>query len=231
VLAFNLSNWPASVFSLPVRSVAPALLARLQGDPPAMRETFRSTTGLLAAVTLPVCVLLAAVAGPLIHFVYGSVWQPAAAVLPWLGLLAALRILFELVYDYFVVLGGTRVVFTVQVVWLVALVPALYAGAHLAGPAGAGAAQLAVALLVVAPVYLYELRRTGITFGSLGARLVLPVVAALGVAAVAALAGRALSVDLLVLTVAGLVSLGAVAVLVYRMRGTFRTLRAAGASE
>jgi O-antigen/teichoic acid export membrane protein len=157
--------------------------------------------------------------------VYGPAWQQAAIILPWLGLLAALRILFELVYDYFVVLGSTRVVFSVQVAWLIALAPALYLGARFAGPAGAGAAQFAVGLLVVAPVYLYELGRTGLTPASLGARVMLPLAAAVAVAATAALAGWALPVDLLALGVAGLVAVGAVALLVYRMRDTFRSLR------
>ena len=52
------------------------------------------------------------------------------------------------------VLGSTRVVFTVQLVWLIALVPALYAGAQLAGIAGAAAAHVCVALFVVLPLYL-----------------------------------------------------------------------------
>ena len=52
-LAFNLSSWPATIFSLPVRAVAPALLARLQADRRAVRTAFLSATRLLAAVTLP----------------------------------------------------------------------------------------------------------------------------------------------------------------------------------
>src|SRR6266508_1681727 len=177
VLAANLSNWPVSVFSQPVRAVAPAALARLQGDPPAMRSTFLSTAGLLGSVTLPVCVLLAVAAEPLIRFVYGGAWVAAATVLPWLALVGALRILFELVYDYFVVLASTRVVFTVQVVWLVALIPSLYLAAKHIGMGGVGAAQLAVAALVVLPSYLVELNKVGISPVALWRRLVVPFVA------------------------------------------------------
>ena len=231
VLAVNLSNWPANVFSLPVRSVAPALLARLQGDLPVMRATFLSTAGLLGAVTLPACVVLSAAAQPLITLVYGPVWRPAAAALAWLGLLAALRILFELVYDYFVVLANTRVVFTVQVIWLIALVPALYAGAHLAGAAGASAAALVVAALVVAPIYVYELRRTGIVPAALGVRLATPALAGLAVAAGALLAARFITVDVLAVLVSGVVAAAALALLVYRMRGVLRALRTVGENE
>jgi O-antigen/teichoic acid export membrane protein len=231
VLAFNLSSWPAAIFSLPVRAVAPALLARLQGDRQAMRVTFLSASGLLAAVTLPACVLLAAASTPLVRFLYGEVWAPAAPVLGWLALLGAMRILFELVYDYFVVLANTRVVFTVQVFWLLALIPALYFGVRVSGPVGAGAAQFAVALLVVLPMYLYELNRTGITPAALGSQLALPLVGAAAVAVAAVLATRAIPADLLVLVVAGLAALAAMALMVYRMRGVLATLRAVEASE
>jgi O-antigen/teichoic acid export membrane protein len=228
VLAANLSNWPASMFSLPVRSVAPALLARLQGDLPAMRATFLSTAELLGAVTMPACVVLAATAVPLIDLVYGPVWRPAAVVLAWLGLLAALRILFELVYDYFVVLAHSRVVFAVQVIWLVALIPALYWGARLGGPGGAGAAQLAAAGAVVAPLYLYELRRAGVSPAALASRLATPALASGGVAVCALLAARLIAIDLVVILVAGLAAAAALALLMYRMRGVLRSLRSVG---
>ena len=58
-------------------------------------------------------------------------------------------------------LGSTRVVFTVQLIWFVALVPALYAGAQLAGMPGAAAAQVVVAAAIVLPIYLLELHAPG----------------------------------------------------------------------
>jgi PST family polysaccharide transporter len=214
------------MFSQPVRSVAPAALARVQHDKPAMRRMFLSTTSLLAAVTLPVCVLLAVVADPLIRFVYGDIWQPAAAVLPWLALLGALRIMFELCYDYFVVLANTRVVFSVQVVWLVALLPALWIGAHQWGVGGAGAAQLAVGLVIVLPIYLYELRRVGISPGAFLSRLGLPILGAVVVTGVAAVINGLTSIDLLILTVTGIAGAAVIAFLVYNLRATVRSLRA-----
>jgi PST family polysaccharide transporter len=231
VLAANLANWPAAMFSLPVRSVAPALLARLQSDPPVMRATFLSTGGLLAAVTLPACVLLAAAAEPIITLVYGTAWQPAAIALTWLGLLAALRILFELVYDYFVVLANTRVVFLVQVLWLVALVPALYVGASTGGAAGAAAAALAVAVGVVAPVYLYELNRTGVTPASVGRRLAPAALAAVCAGVVAWLAAEFIRSDLVAALVAGAGAGVAFVLLLYRMRGAISALRSVGTPE
>jgi O-antigen/teichoic acid export membrane protein len=225
VLAANLSNWPLSVFSQPVRAVAPAALARLQHDPPAMRGAFVSIAGLLAAVTIPVCVVLAGAAEPLIHLLYGDVWAMSATVLPWLGLLAAMRILFELCYDYFVVVGSTRVVLTVQLIWLAVLVPALWWGASHGGVAGAAAAQFVVAVLIVAPLYGYELHRAGISLGAVASRLWLPILGGALVAGVATIASMTLTVSIFAVLVAGVASLTAIALLGYRMRGAVGALR------
>ncbi|MFC0506195.1 lipopolysaccharide biosynthesis protein [Micromonospora costi] len=225
VLASNLSAWPISSFSQPVRSVAPAAFSRLQDRPGLLRETFTAAAGLLAAVSLPACVLLAAAAEPLIRFVYGAQWTATSTILPWLGLLAALRILFELVYDYFVVLANSRAVLTVQVVWFVVLVPVLALACQRFGLVGAGASQLAVALLVVAPLYVFELHRSGITPRALVARLWSPVAAAVAVAALVLLATRAVAVDLLALAVAGLVGLAGMAAVTWTKRRTLAELR------
>jgi O-antigen/teichoic acid export membrane protein len=231
VLAVNLANWPISVFSQPVRAVAPATLARLQGDPPAMRWTFLSTAGLLAGVTLPVCALLGGTAEPLIRFVYGSVWSGAASVLPWLAALAALRILFELCYDFFVVLTKTRVVLTAQVVWLAALVPLTVLGARLAGAPGAAAAQFVVALLLVLPIYTYELHRARVPLRGLASRLVLPAALASLVALAAWLITRVVAVDLVALGVSGLIGTGAIGLLLYRMRAVLMEMRGMSAGQ
>jgi PST family polysaccharide transporter len=206
--------------------VSPAAFSRLRTDPPALRSAFVSSVGLLTAVTLPVCLVLSGAADPIISVVYGAAWAPAAAALGWLGLLAGFRIMFELFYDYFVVLGSTRVVFTVQLIWFVALVPALYAGAQLAGIAGAAAAHVFVASGLVLPLYLFELHRVGIAWRPLAHGVALPLGCGACVAVVSLAAHRLISLDLLALAVAGGAMLAALAVEARRMRATVRTLRA-----
>ncbi|WP_242904266.1 lipopolysaccharide biosynthesis protein [Actinomadura terrae] len=225
VLAFNLSQWPVTMFSQPVRSVAPAAFARLQHDPPALRGAFLSTAGLLAGLTLPVCLLLAGAAQPLIRLVYGADWGPAADALLWLAILGGLRIMFELMYDYFVVLARSRAVFTVQLVWLVVLVPALVAGAHWRGIPGVGAAHVAVAAGVVLPFYLWELRRAGVGVRAVLARVAPPALVAATVGLAAAAAHVTLDPDLAALAVAGLVALAAMGLLFHRTRGALSGLR------
>ena len=126
------------------------------------------------------------------------------------------------------VLGSTRVVFTVQLIWFVALVPALYAGAQLAGMPGAAAAQVVVAAAIVLPLYLLELHRAGDQVALAGPRAspcrwpAGPCVAAVSLAAT-----RLISLDLLALAVAGGAMLAALGLEARRMRATVRTLRAA----
>jgi len=140
-------------------------------------------------------------------------------------LLAALTIFFQLAYDYFVVLARTRVVFTVQLGWLLVLVPALIAGARLAGIVGVGVAEAAVAGGVVLPWYLHELRGAGIRRRVLGSRLGLPLAGAAAAGLAAAGAARVLPNDLAALAVSGVTGLAVVGLLVFRMRAALVRLR------
>lgn len=225
VLAFNLSSWPVSIFSQPLRSVAPAAFARLQDDPAQMSRLFGQVLRLLAAVALPVCLLLAGAAGPLISFVYGPRWAPAAVVLAFLGVLAAVRIFFELGYDFLVVKGDSRQILAVQGGWLVVLVPALVAGARLDGLRGVAIAQAAVAVGVVLPAYAYLLSRAGVSIRSLLAQVWLAVVVSLIVGAAALLISDAVAAPFWACLVAGCVALAGCAVLLWSSRHVLARLR------
>ena len=230
VLAFNLSSWPVAMFSLPLRNVAPPTFARLQHEPEAMRSAFRGLVGLLAAVTFPICLLLAGAAEPLIRFVYGDAWAPAASALTWLAVLAAFKILFELAYDYLVVIGASRAILALQVVTLVVLVPALIVGVQLSGISGAAAAQVVVAALVALPLYMILFSRAGVPVRKLLDRLWLPVLIAGGVGASAIALGDTVRSDVIAVMLAGLVALAALAGLVFKDRGELSRLRREGRS-
>jgi O-antigen/teichoic acid export membrane protein len=224
-LASNLSGWPATMFSQPVRSVAPAVFSRLQHNRTAMVQGFLSVAGLLCAVALPVCALLSGSSVATIGFVYGARWLPAARALVWLGLLAGLKIFFELVYDYFVVLAKSRVVLVVQLVWLVALIPALIVGSRAHGVSGASMAGFVVAAAVVLPWYVIELRSVGIRLRSLAARLSLPLFGAATAGLAAYAIRRVVTTNLTALLASGIATMLVVGLLVYQMRGALRVLR------
>lgn len=225
VLAFNLSSWPREMFSLPLRSVAPPTFARLQHQPDALRSALRSIVGVLAAVIFPVCLVLAGAAEPLIRFVYGDAWAPAASALMWLAIVAAFKILFELAYDYLSVVGAGRAIFGLQLVTLVTLVPALYFGADRWGIAGVAAAQAIVSAGVALPLYLVLFRRVGVPASKLLGRVWLPVLIAAGVGASSLALADAVPSDIAAVILAGTVGLLALGALLYRDRVELHALR------
>jgi hypothetical protein len=225
VLAANLSSWPVAVFAQPVRNVALAGFARLQHDPPAMRRAFLLVASLLTAVALPVCLAMSGAASPLVRFAYGDRWLAAAPVLAWLGVLAALQIAFELAYDYFVVLALPRVVFILQLVWLLVLVPVLTAGARVGGVTGVAQAEITVAAGVVLPWYLWELRKTGIRGRALARRLRLPATAAAAAGVACWAAGQLIPGDLASLAFSTTAGVVIIALLIRRVWPDLAILR------
>jgi O-antigen/teichoic acid export membrane protein len=225
VLAFNLSSWPVSMFSLPLRSVAPPTFARLQHEPRTMRSALRSLIGLLAALAFPACLLLCGAAGPLIHLVYGPAWAPAAQALAWLAVLAAFKIMYELAYDYLVVVGVSGSILMLQLTSLVALVPALVFGAKVFGIQGVAAAQVLVAAVVVLPLYLVLFWRSGVAPLALLGRVWLPATAAGLVALTAVVLSDVLGSNLLAVLLSGLVTLAVIGLLLLRDRDRISQLR------
>ncbi len=224
-LASNLSNWPLTIFSQPVRNVAPAAFSRLRHDPAAMRSGFMSVAELLGAVTLPVCLAISAAAIPLVGLIYGTQWLPAAQALIWLSALSALQIFFELTYDFFVVLAKSRVVFTLQLAWIVVLIPALVAGAKAGGIAGLSMAEAAVAAGLVLPWYIVELHKTGVRLRGLAARLWIPLAGGALAGALAGAAARVAPNDLTALIAGGLAGVAVIGLLLYYLRPVIASLR------
>ena len=189
VLAFNLSSWPVTMFSQPLRSVAPVVLARLQNDPAKMRSTLTALVGVLTCIVFPAVTFLAAESGTIVRVVYGDAWAGASSALFWLALVAGLRILFELIYDYLVVAEMTGSIMSIQVCWLLALIPALFFGAT-GGIAGVAMSQFVVVAALVLPLYLWRLRAVGVQPLSVVRQLLLPAGASAALLAASALFGR-----------------------------------------
>ncbi|MFE0510902.1 oligosaccharide flippase family protein [Streptomyces sp. NPDC058964] len=163
VLAFNMSGWPVRIISEAARRVSFAGFSRLAGSPQALAQGFSRALGVLVTGTVPLCVLLAGLAGPIVHLVYGSKWVPAADALPWLMALGLIRIGCELAYDCLVATGQRRSLVLVQALWVVALIPVLVLGARLGGIVGVSQGHVVVAAGLVVPAFLYALGRAGIS--------------------------------------------------------------------
>lgn len=218
LLAFNLSSWPVGAFSMPVRSVALPAFARLQDEPDRFLRAFARAMRLLALFTIPTCVLLAGLGDPLVRFVYGRRWAPAAAPLALLVVLSAARVVLELTYDCLASVGRSRAILVIQVLWLIALLPALAVGAHLDGIRGVAAGHVVVVLVLVLPAYLVALRPFGIRAGALARSLARPLLGGALMAVVAVLVQQTLRGDLQQLIVGGSLCSLTYAVIVFPMR-------------
>jgi PST family polysaccharide transporter len=169
-LAFNISSWPVRSVSEAAQRVSFAGFSRLAGSRTMLADGFTRAAALLMALAMPACVLLGTLAEPLIRTVYGARWTPAAPALTLLAALGLLRVLYDLAYDCLAAVGQRRRLLIVQALWLVVLVPVLFAGALTHGIAGVSAGHVAVAGLLVGPAFLWALRRAGITIRALAAR-------------------------------------------------------------
>lgn len=227
VLAFNLASWPVSIFSLPLRAVAPAAFSALKHDPPRMSRNFTRVLALLSCVALPVCLAISGAAKPVIQFVYGPAWLPAADVLLWMAAFAALRIWFELAYDYLVVNGRSATVLLIQGCSFAVALPVMLLVVDPYGGPGVAAAQFAVALIVVAPFYLFRLRRIGVSARAVLKAVLPPTAAAIGVWLVSWVLASTIGAPFLAAALAAAVGVATVGGLAYWQRENLKRFRAA----
>lgn len=224
LLAFNLAMWPVNMFSTPARRVSLPLFARLNAGETDASAAFVPVCALLLLASLPACVMLAIFAEPLIGFVYGEKWAASASVLPWLTVLALVRVLGELVYDFLVALGTSVRNLALQAVWLVALVVTLPFAVRAGGIEGAAQAQAAVAVAVAVPSYAFVLHRAGVSLRSMGAHLTRPLTAAAFAAAAGTTALVLVPDHRIVQMALGGVLVGCVYLaIVYPMRATLKS--------
>jgi lipopolysaccharide exporter len=175
VLAFNISTWPISAISQSIRGVSLAGFSRAsregKEDSLAMALSLTWTAGLLAGV------MLAALAHPLVAFLYGERWNDSAAVLAALGFFGGLRVALDLLATYLMARGASRPVLYIQLLWFVALIPTVIVAIHWHGVAGAAWAHLVVGALIVLPAYAVALARLGTSPRVLVQSLWLPLLA------------------------------------------------------
>ena len=162
LLAFNLSSWPTSIVGLAVGPVAFAGLARLVEDRKRLAIAFPRAFGMVVATVLPIVLLLLVLGPEVIRAVYGEKWLPAVTALRYLLVLGGLRIMVELLANLVSADGRPKVNLAIRVVWLLALVPTLFVGAHLAGIRGVGIGHMIVVVGLVFPLLLSAVRRSGI---------------------------------------------------------------------
>lgn len=230
LLAFNLCSWPISVVASAIRRVTLAAFSRMretQAD--TGREGFAMVVGLTMAAVLPATAFLSFYAEPVIEFLYGPRWLPAAEPLKYLVVFSVGRVAVELVYDYLAANARTRATIWLHAAWLVVLVPAVIVGARTYGISGVAIAHALVVVLVVGPMLYALLRSVRMPLRPIARHSALPLLGAvlIGVSAPVVLLVSWPPIGVLVL--GGVVSLGVYGFCTWPMRTTARRLWALSA--
>jgi O-antigen/teichoic acid export membrane protein len=182
--------------------------AQLCSDTRQLADSFVRSFTVLVTLLLPVCAALAVLAEPLLNVLYGPRIAPAAGALTWLVTLGGVRVAVGLVFDVLLSQGRSRTTFRLQLVWLVAVVPALSIAAHLGGIAAVAFAHMAVAVLVAVPMHLWAVRDVGIAPSRLGEVLIRPALGVVASVAVGIIAVNAISNSLAALLLGGAAMVG-----------------------
>jgi O-antigen/teichoic acid export membrane protein len=210
LLAFNVSSWVPGLLGSAVRWVSVPSFSRLaEQDAETLALGVRRSVPLLLAAILPVAVVIAILSPQLVDFLYGEKWGPSAVALRYLMVLMVVRMLASLAFDILTALGSTRYTVWLNAGWAVALVPALWVGAHLDGIRGAAIAHGVVGVFVALPLAVWALRLAGVSLVSTLPALVRPTIGAAIAAAVIMLIDSVVSgssfVQLLLAGSAGLI--------------------------
>lgn len=158
MVAFSVANWATAVLGSVLNGVVVPAFGRVGDQRDRLSELLVSSCRLVALVTLPIGAVSAGLASDLIGTVFGRTWLDAT---PVLVVLAAYGVLFSfslLFANVLVATGATVRLLGVQVVWIVALVPAMVVGVRLDGLVGAAWAHVVVIVGVAIPCYLWSVR-------------------------------------------------------------------------
>lgn len=160
MLAFNISGWSNSLMSTILNSIAMPAFSRVKGDAVKLQQALVRAVIALGFIALPICVLTATLAHPLVRTVYGTKWDHAASVLAILSTYGAISVLCLLLANALSGFGKTNLLLVTQIPWISCLIPAMYVGVHFDGIVGAAWAHIVVICLVALPVYLRMLKRS-----------------------------------------------------------------------
>ncbi len=204
LLAFNVSSWVPGIIGSAVRYVSIPAFSRLaEGETEAFSLGVRRALPLLVAFVVPVVAVLVTLSPALVDVLYGSHWSPAAAALRFLAFVMLARMFTALVFDIQTGLGNTWVPIGLNLTWLVALLPALWIGAHVGGIQGAAMGHAAVAVVVVIPLAGWVLHRSGVELRPVLRGVVRPVLAAVAAGVTMAAVAHPISAPFVKLVAAG----------------------------
>jgi lipopolysaccharide exporter len=160
VLAFNIASWPSSLLGNVVKWISIPTFSRVKNDQDLLKDSVTHALRAFSIIVFPMSAIMLALSHCLVVAIYGAKWAASGEVLAILATYGAASVICTLFTNILASLGRTRLAFSIQLLWLVALLPAMTIGVNRKGIVGAAMAHLVVIGLLVFPCYLAALKRT-----------------------------------------------------------------------
>lgn len=176
LLAFNVSSWAQGIIGTAVRYVSVPVFSRLsEGGRRDLSDGVNKSVPLLVTILIPIAVLVAVLASPLVLFLYGEEWRPAIAALRFLMILTVVRILTSFALDILTGAGATKSTMWANLGWAIALIPALWVSTYAGGIRGTAIGHAIVGVLVAMPLFGFALHRVGVRLSTMVVPVLRPV--------------------------------------------------------
>jgi len=146
-ISWQLAAVPVTELAVPIRGPVYAGYARVRHDAALLRRHFLAGFGLLVAVVVPLSVGIALVAPEVERIALGPAFAGADVVIAFCAFYVLIDALGHFTFNLFIVLGAQPRMVAVHALVVLLRVPAVVAGAYLAGVEGVGLALVVTALL------------------------------------------------------------------------------------
>jgi PST family polysaccharide transporter len=159
--AFNFSAQINTFLWVGFASVLFPMMSSIQDDPGRLAQAFRKTVGTIAVLVVPLCVLQAALAGPLIRLLFAPKWAAAIPLIQLMNVGIGLHTIAEPCVPLLQAQGRFKDLLKYTLAWNALLLPCIYfASKH--GNALNVAAVVAGFYALGSPIYFfYVIRKLG----------------------------------------------------------------------
>lgn len=159
-MAFTIAGWSTAVISSVLNGIVQPAFSRVRHEGGNLAGALHQATRTVALVAFVIAALTLSLAGPLISTIYGAQWTAAAPALVTLAGYSAVFVVCLLLANIIISTGKTGRLFSVQVIALLALLPAMAVGVQYGGLVGVGIAHIVVTAGVTFPLYAWILTKT-----------------------------------------------------------------------
>ena len=159
VIAFNIASMASSLLGGVLSQVAMPAFSRVKHDAERLMQAMADGVRAVMLLAAPMCTLVIVLGRPIVLTLYGARWGAAVSALEILALYGLISTICWLFSNMLAALGESRFLLIVQLVWIVALIPAMAIGVRTHGIVGAASAHIVVIVPIVLPCYLFALKR------------------------------------------------------------------------